>query len=55
MAAMDGPPGPYMAATLGPGGLSTALSITTVGPLSHGGSPTAGPFTSVAASVVKYT
>ena len=52
---MDGPPEPCMAAALGPEGPSTALSITTVGPPSHGWSPTAGPFTDhdLTASVAK--
>ena len=50
-AAMDGPSGLYIAATLGPGGPSTALSITTFGPPSYG-APTASPFTGVAAGSV---
>ena len=52
---MDGLHGPCTAATLGPGGPSTALSITTIGPHSHGRSPTAGLFTDVAAAVAKCT
>ena len=48
VAAMDGPSGPCTAATLGPWGPSTALIITTIGPPSHGWSPTAGLFTGLA-------
>ena len=44
-------PAPCTAATLGARGPSTELSITIVGPPSHGRSPTAGPFNGVATSV----
>ena len=53
-AAMDDPPDHARLPHLVQRGPSTALSIITVCPPSHGRSPTAGPFNGVAASGAKY-